>query len=141
MILPPSHAPLATQTCTRTVSRPETIYCTTPHHCLWPTVDTPPLTSGSHGSRECVPCPPGTWADQSDFSCVECGVDNCSTCLDDVNGRCFPSSLLPLPSPPSPPPFDYYDQHFTTGVGACRYGNQEACQLLINLCVLQGYLR
>ena len=103
-------------------------------------VDTAPLSSGSPGNRTCVLCPPGTWADQSGFTCVECGVDNCSLCED--AGLCFPSSLLPLPTLPStPPPFTYYLQHFTTAVGLCRYGNQEACQLLVNLCVLQRYSR
>ena len=105
------------------------------------TVDTPPLLSGSPGNRTCVLCPPGTWADQSGFSCAACGLDNCSQCLEPYNGRCFPSPSS-LPSPPSsPPPFTYYTQHFTEGVGLCRQGNQEACQLLINLCVLQRYSR
>ena len=100
--------------------------------------DTPPLDPGFPGNRTCVLCPTGTWADQSGFSCVECGLENCSQCQEVYNGRCFPSP--PSPSP-SPSPFPYYNQHFTAAVGLCRHGNQEACQLLINLCVLQRYMR
>ena len=103
------------------------------------TVDTPPSLAGFPGNRTCVECPQGAWSDLIGSSCVECGLDNCSQCVDPHNGRCFPSSL---PSPNSPNThFSYYTKHFTATVGLCRYGNQEACQLLVNLCVLQNYLK
>jgi hypothetical protein len=113
---------------------PSTQSCSPCPSKLFIYLDTHPSLSGN---RTCVLCPPGTWIDQSGFSCAECGLGNCSQCLEPHNGRCFPS---PLPSPPSDS-FNYYTQHFTAAVGLCRYGNQEACQRLINLCVLQKYLK
>jgi meckelin len=116
---------------------PSTQSCSPCPSKLFIYLDTHPSLSGYPGNRTCVLCPPGTWIDQSGFSCAECGLGNCSQCLEPHNGRCFPS---PLPSPPSDS-FNYYTQHFTAAVGLCRYGNQEACQRLINLCVLQKYLK
>ena len=46
----------------------------------FPSVDTLPPTSSAVGSRACVPCPEGTWADGSGFRCVECGVEDCGAC-------------------------------------------------------------
>jgi len=55
-----------------------------------------------------------------------------------ADGVCFGSGQLP--STPAGV-FSYYSEHFSAAVALCRLGNQTACQLLANLCVLQTYSR
>ena len=50
-----------------------------PSHLLHLADSLPPSPSGV-GSRSCVACPEGTWADETGFQCVQCGVSNCQQC-------------------------------------------------------------
>ena len=68
-------------------------HSTPPSPCpasLYPTiVDVLPSNQTDLGNRSCVECPHGYWADSAGFSCVQCGLSDCTQCV----SRC--SSLFP----------------------------------------------
>ena len=94
------------------------------------------------GSRSCVACPEGTWADPTGFQCVPCGVNNCQQCSSVgshththtththshvptsslqstvAGGVCFETSQQ-LPSTPDGV-FSYYSEHFSAAVALCQ---------------------
>ena len=99
------------------------------------------------GSRSCVACPEGTWADPTGFQCVPCGVNNCQQCSSVgthththtrththththshmhssslqstvAGGVCFDSPQQ-LPSTPDGV-FSYYSEHFSAAVALCQ---------------------
>ena len=49
--------------------------------CWFVVVDVLPSDQSAVGTRSCVDCPLGTWGDASGFSCVECGLIDCSQCV------------------------------------------------------------
>ena len=48
--------------------------------CLFHTADILPPSPSGVGSRSCIACPEGTWADETGFQCVQCGVSSCQQC-------------------------------------------------------------
>ena len=69
----------------------------------------------STGSRTCVPCPMGTWADISHTKCIPCGSSDCSTCNTISSGLCFNT---PLPTVSTQ--FQFYNEYYISSLYLCQ---------------------
>ena len=106
-------------------------------------VDDFPANQSISGQRMCVECPQGLWADSARFSCVPCGLSDCSQCVSYIHvplyrnfqsfsydvwflvpakvassGLCFSLSTALL-SPPTGV-FQFYSENFAVVAELCR---------------------